>query len=438
MLSKKTIALAGCTALVALVGACSSDKVLPKGERIAVLDPVAAIKPDVVNTTGKVTIPSSYANSAWQQESYNAQHIQQNFKVGSNFQKQWSSSFGKGGSKREFLISKPLANGNKVYTLDAAGLLSAFDMKDGEVIWDVKLASKNDNVDDTALKGAGIAFNNGVIYATTGYGSVYAVNTQKGEILWSKSLQTPLRIAPMVANGNVFVQSVDNKFYVLNAKNGEEQWKYDISLENTTLVGGAPAAYAPDLDMVITGFSNGEIQAFNATLGSPLWSDILISNRQAYSSTFLDTIKSAPIIDGDTVYAIGNSNVLAAIDLRSGMRKWEKEIGSVNTPLLVGNTIYIVSNTNDLVAVSKENGDILWATPTNLGKKAADVTAFTPLMLDGRLVVALSNGTVHLYMPQTGKLINSVDLGERLNSAPIVANGYIFFVTADADLIAYK
>ena len=56
MLSKKTIALAGCTALVALVGACSSDKVLPKGERIAVLDPVAAIKPDVVNTTGKVTI----------------------------------------------------------------------------------------------------------------------------------------------------------------------------------------------------------------------------------------------------------------------------------------------------------------------------------------------------------------------------------------------
>ena len=164
----------------------------------------------------------------------------------------------------------------------------------------------------------------------------------------------------------------------------------------------------------------------------------MISNRQAYSSTFLDTIKSAPIIDGDTVYAIGNSNVLAAIDLRSGMRKWEKEIGSVNTPLLVGNTLYIVSNTNDLVAVSKENGDILWATPINLGKKAADVTAFTPLMLDGRLVVALSNGTVHLYMPQTGKLINSVDLGERLNSAPIVANGYIFFVTADADLIAYK
>ena len=164
----------------------------------------------------------------------------------------------------------------------------------------------------------------------------------------------------------------------------------------------------------------------------------MISNRQAYSSTFLDTVKAAPVIEGETVYAVGNANVLTAIDLRSGTRKWEKEIGSVNTPLLVGNTLYVVSNTNDLLAVNKDNGDVLWATPVNLGKKPADVMIFNPVMLDGRLILALSNGTVYAYMPQTGKLLNSVDLEENLNSAPIAAGGYIFFVTADADLIAYK
>lgn len=437
MLSKNIKLLASAAAVLA-VCACSSDKVLPKGERLSVLDPVAAIKPDVASAAGKIIIPAAAANSDWQQEGYNAQHVQNNFKVGTAFQKQWSSSFGKGSSKREFLISKPLAAKNKVYTLDAAGRLSAFDIKNGNLVWKLQLHSKNDNVDDTALKGAGIAVNNGVVYATTGYGAIYAVNAQKGEILWNKSLQTPLRIAPMAANGNVYVQSVDNKFYALNAKNGEEQWKYDISLENTTLVGGAPAAYSADLDMVVTGFSNGEIQAFNASLGTPLWSDVLISNRQAYSSTFLDTVKAAPVIEGETVYAVGNANILTAIDLRSGSRKWEKEVGSVNTPLLVGNTLYVVSNTNDLLAVNKENGDILWATPVNLGKKPADVMIFNPVMLDGRLIVALSNGTVYAYMPQTGKLLNTVDLDEKLNSAPIAAAGYVFFVTAEADLIAYK
>lgn len=437
MLSKSTKIFVGAAAILA-VCACSSDKVLPKGKRLSVLEPVAAIKPDVASAADKITIPAAMVNPDWQQESYNAQHVQNNFKVGTAFQKQWSKSFGRGSSKREFLISKPLAAKNKVYTLDANGLLSAFDIASGDLVWELQLRSKNDNVDDTAIKGAGIAINNGVIYATTGYGTIYAVNAQKGEVLWNKSLQTPLRIAPMAANGNVFVQSVDNKFYALSAKNGEEQWKYDISLENTTLVGGAPAAYSADLDMVVTGFSNGEIQAFNALLGTPLWSDVLISNRQAYSSTFLDTVKAAPVIEGETVYAVGNANIFTAIDLRSGTRKWEKEIGSVNTPLLVGNTLYVVSNTNDLLAVNKENGDILWSAPLNLGEKSADVMIFNPIMLDGRLVVALSNGSVYAYMPQTGKMLNKVDLAEKLNSSPIAAAGYVFFITADADLIAYK
>ena len=423
---------------MAFMVACSNDKVLPQGKRIAVLDPVAAIKPDVSAGQSRIVVPAAYTNSSWLQESYNPQHLQQNFKVSTSFQKQWSAGFGKGSSKREFLISKPLVNNNRVYTLDASGLLSAFNIENGETLWDVKLRAENDNVDDTALKGAGIAMANGVIFATTGYGTVYAVNAQKGNILWRKSLLTPLRIAPMVANNSVYVQSVDNKFYALNAKTGEEQWKYDISLENTTLVGGAPAAYSNDLDMVVTGFSNGEIQAFNASLGSPLWSDVLISNRKAYSSTFLNTIKAAPVIEGETVYAVGNANILTALDLRSGMRKWEKEIGGVNTPLLIANTLYVVSNTNDLVAVNKENGDVLWATPINMGKKSAEVMIFNPLMLDGRLVLALSDGTVYTFMPQTGKLLNTLDLGEDLNTAPIAANGYIFFVTADADLLAYK
>ena len=88
--------------------------------------------------------------------------------------------------------------------MDAAGRLSAFDLNSGELVWKLQLQSKNGNVYDTAIKGAGIALNNGVVCATTGYGAVYAVNAQKGEILWTKSLQTPIRIAPMAANGNVF------------------------------------------------------------------------------------------------------------------------------------------------------------------------------------------------------------------------------------------
>ncbi len=438
MLNKKSVTLVGCVLAVALVSACSGDKVLPKGTRVSVLAPVSAIKPDVALSVGRIKVPSAEINSAWTQVGYNAQHLQKNFKGSTNFVEQWSADFGKGESKREFLISKPLSNGDMVYTLDASGIISAFNIKDGKEVWSLKLQAKNENVDDMALRGAGIAFENDVIFATTGYGDVYAVNAKTQKILWRQSLNTPIRIAPTVAGGNVYVLSVDNRFFALSNKTGEIQWEYDISLENTTLVGGAPVAYAPSGNMAIVGFSSGELQAFNASLGSPLWSDVLISNRQAYSSTFLNTIKAAPVVEYNTVYALGNGNMLTAIDLQTGRRSWEKEIGGVDTPLLVGNTLYLVSNTNDLVAVDKTNGDILWASAIDMGKKPANTLIYSPVMVDGQLVVALSSGMVYLYAPQTGKLIKNVDLDEKLNSAPIVANGYVFFVTSSAELIAYK
>lgn len=438
MFAKKTVTFSLGLLATLMVASCTSDKVLPKGTRIAVLAPVSTINPDVSNGTTKIKVPNTVENNGWWQNDLNAQHLIPNLKISTAFVKQWSADFGKGSSKREFLMSKPLVNGNFIYTLDAEGLLSAFNIETGESAWFVDLKPQNKNVNDNALKGIGLALDNGYIYATTGYGDVYAVNAKKGDVAWTKSLNFPLRIAPVVADGKIFVQSVDNKFWALDEKNGEILWKYDILQENTTLVGGAAAGYCKDLDVVITGFSNGELQAFNANIGTPLWSDILISNRQAYSSTFLNTIKASPVIENEIAYAVGNGNILTALDIRSGSRLWEKEIGSVHTPLLVGNVLYVVSNTNELVAIEKDSGNVLWATPIELGDKPAEVVIKAPVMFNSRIILALSNGKVYSYMPQTGKVMNSVDLNEELNSAPVASNGYIVFVTANARLIAYK
>jgi hypothetical protein len=204
------------------------------------------------------------------------------------------------------------------------------------------------------------------------------------------------------------------------------------------MVGGAVPAYDSTYDVVITGFSNGEIQAFNAGYGTPLWSDVLVSNRLAYSSTFLNTVKAAPVIENGIAYVFGNANVLAAIDIRSGTRVWEKELGGINTPLVIGNAVYVVTNDNKLIALAKDSGDILWSETIDLGDKAGKVSVFAPLMMNGRLVVTQSNGRVHTFAPENGKLLNTVDLDEDFNSAPVVANGYAVFVNTDADLIVYK
>lgn len=427
----------GCCVAVLILGACTS-KEIPQGTRIAVLEAATTLKPDVADGAGRIQTAATVDVANWLQPDVNAQHVIPNAQIGVEFKRQWKSDFGAGGSKREILMAKPLVKGNVLYTLDADGALSAFNLADGEKLWRVELMSENKYAEATSMKGVGLTMENDTIFITMGFGSVVAVKAKDGTKVWEQNLRAPLRIAPTIAAGKVFVQNINNRFFALDARTGEILWDYDIAMESTTLVGGASAAYSPALDVAITGFSNGEIQAFGATIGTPLWSDNLVANRQAYSSTALHTVKASPVVEGETVYALGTADVLTAIDIRSGSRRWEKEIGGTQTPLLSGNTLYVVANTHDLVALDKSNGNILWATALNLGKKTDDITVYAPIMLNNHLLVTLSDGRVMLFDAKTGKKINELDLKEDFNSAPIVAQGYVIFTTRNAKIIAYK
>ena len=185
--------------------------------------------------------------------------------------------------------------------------------------------NKDDN--SVAMKGAGLAEFNKKIYATTGFGGVFCLDMTTGKELWRKDYEAPIRIAPTVGANRVFVQTFDNTLIALNAESGEEIWKITNDFENTTLVGGASPAYNPDLDVVIAAFSNGELRAFKASTGTPLWVDLLVSKKRTNSLSNITAIKANPVIDGDRVYAVGYNSILAAIDLRTGARVWEKRTG---------------------------------------------------------------------------------------------------------------
>ena len=437
MLNRQLWLRMGCCVTALLLGACTT-KDIPQGTRIAVWEQAAKVKPDVANGAAQINIATASKVNSWLQSEANAQHVTPHANVGTEFQKQWKADFGTGSSRREVLMAKPLVQNNVVYMLDADGRLTAFKLQDGEEIWRVELMSENKYADATSMKGIGLAMANNTIFVTTGFGAVVAVKAEDGAKVWERNLRAPLRIAPSVASGKVFVQSINNRIYALDTASGEVLWDYDIATEHTTLVGGAPAAYSPALDVAVTGFSNGEIQAFGATIGTPLWSDNLVANRQAYSSTALHTVKAAPVVEGETVYALGTADVLTAINMRSGSRLWEKEIGGTQTPLLSGNTLFVVSSENDLIALDKSNGNILWAKPLDLGKNADEITVYSPIMVNNHLLLSLSDGRVMLYKPQTGEKVSETDLKEKFNSAPIAAQGYILFTTSNAKIIAYK
>ena len=161
----------------------------------------------------------------------------------------------------------------------------------GERIWKQRLKPLVKKTKSTALKGVGLAEYKRKIYATTGFGGVFALDMTTGKKIWFYNAEMPIRIAPTVANDKVLIQTIDNTLIALNAASGEEEWRYKSAMEQTTLVGGASPAYDPAQDLIVAAFSNGELRAFKGSTGSPLWSDWLAAHARTNSLANINAIK---------------------------------------------------------------------------------------------------------------------------------------------------
>ena len=250
----KSLTMAGLF-LLAGCGLFGKEKLQIDGERINVLKDTVNLAPDFAPGAVQVRLPAPYTNPKWTQSGGNSMHLMGHLKADRKLKEIWTAGFGEGSSKRDFLIAAPVMAYNAVFAIDAEGIVSAFRQDSGERIWKRRLKPVNRDDKTVAMKGAGLAEFNKRIYATTGFGSVFALDMLTGKEIWRRDYETPFRIAPTIANNKLFVQQIDNTLIALNADTGEELWKNVTDFENTTLVGGASPAYNPDLDVVIAAFS---------------------------------------------------------------------------------------------------------------------------------------------------------------------------------------
>ncbi|MGD9638084.1 MAG: PQQ-binding-like beta-propeller repeat protein [Alphaproteobacteria bacterium] len=440
-LSKKILGLM----FVLLLAGCSDtwfgekDTEKLEGKRISVMLYGKKLQADVKPEDLDIVLPAPEVNSEWPQSGGYSHNAMQHLAVADNIKKMWKEDVGKGADARNRLLSRPIVGDNKVFAMDVDAKVSAYDINSGKRFWQKKVLDPK-RCKGITLLGGGMAYNKNRVFVTTGVGLVSALNANTGEILWEKSVGAPVRSAPTYYGGRIFVVNVDNKLVVLKASDGSELWNYEVVSEATTLLGSA--APAVDEGAVIVSFTSGEVLAFRVDSGNLLWGDSVSSVRRTEATSNISDIVANPIIDRGTVYVIGNNNMLAAIDLRSGVRIWEKEIGSVNQPWVAGDYLFLLSNNNELMALDKENGKIQWITALDVWEKPESqkgrILWKGPILVSDRLLVAGSQGKVLAVSPYDGKILGFEKIPSGAAMAPVVADGKIFFYTNEADLIEFK
>jgi outer membrane protein assembly factor BamB len=443
--AKGVLARAGLVALVlSLVGCDTFDNLFSdtnkerlKGLRVSVLALDSALEPDPALTKVRVELPRPVLNADWPEAGGNATHVMQHLKLDGALHRLWSDTIGEGETRYGALLSQPVVEKGRIFALDGHDVVVALDAKTGDELWrnDVKPGDELSHA-----YGGGVAALGDRVYVTTGYAQVLALDAATGKEIWRRQVAAPVRAAPTVADGRVYAVTVDNELEVLSTQDGHLLWTHNGVPETAGLLGAASPAVEGDI--VVVPYSSGEIFALRAENGRPLWTDSLATARPLGALSTIADIRGRPVIDRGRVYAVSHSGRMVAINLRTGDRVWEQDIGGTQGPWVAGDYIYVLSNDVDLICLTRDDGHVRWVTELpryeNPKKKKDAITWVGPVLAGDRLIVIASTGDAVSVSPYTGRALGHSEFPDSVFLDPIVAGDTLYVLTDAAELIALK
>jgi outer membrane protein assembly factor BamB len=434
---KLTLSRRAALTLPAALAACSTPKPKIRGTQIPVL-PVAEGLTASVDAPA-VSVPAPAALSAWPLLGANADHAPGNAAGPAGFTQAWRLNIGTPGGSRQPLIASPVAAGGVVYTMDADGTVSAVSLNSGERQWHTRTRPKHVTVTNI---GGGIGYDSGVIYASTGYSELLALDAASGRINWRQPLDFPARSAPTIAGGIIALNIQNDLLLTFDPASGTPGWRYTGRVSEITTSVALAGAPAIDSGIVVAGFSSGTLAALDVNSGTPFWEQSLASAFGQASALDFSDITGAPVIANGVAYAASLGQTMMAVDIRSGAKVWVRDASGGQAFCAVGDFVFVLDTDNLLAAIHADDGLVCWTLQlpvfNNMKKKKGPKSWNGPVMVNSQLLLTSTVGDLITVDPVAGAISSMHKLAGPADLPPIAVDGSLLALTRDATLTAYR
>ena len=438
--SGAAVALAGCDTLTdAAERVLGSAKTPLTGERIAVISATTrpiSVDPSAASRT--LTLPTPQLLLEWPQPGGTLNHAPGHPALPRPLGEVWRSSIGSGNTYRYRMTAGPIVTADAVYAMDAFGWVSCLDVARGGRRWQTDTRPRRDR--DGALGGA-IAFDSGILYAVTGLAEAMALDPANGSIKWRAPLPAPARGGLTVTGGRMLVPTIENTVVALSIEDGRQLWIFRGQPVQALQLGLASLAVAGDV--AVAGLASGELTALRLEDGRPLWNESLAGNRAvAASIADIGAITAMPVIDRGIVFALGVGGLATAIDLRSGRRVWEREVGGSQTPWAAGDWLFVLTRENQLLAMSRDDGRVRWICDlprfTDERRSRGPISWGPPVLAGGRVLVAGSNAQLFEVDAGNGEVSARLQLPAGCQLQPAVAQASAYLQCDNGAVVALR
>ncbi len=320
---------------------------------------------------------------------------------------------------------------NLLYTGGADSTLLAFDLDNGELLWEHLIPGK--------LSSSPRIYGSRLLTSTED-GVVLSFDLDTHEILWTYETGGTVRQPAIVIEDTVFVATSRQQILALSLDTGEWRWQYGHDLiKDFTIVGQAGLTWLDRQDegvleggTLYTGFDDGEVVALSALSGEAQW----ISRLPRPARGGFADADGTPAVDpvAKRLYVTSQDTGLHALELESGEIVWSLPMRAGGSPVLAPDGSIVVASSLEGVRAVEPSGRVLWRTQLDPGTIGAVVvigsTVLLPHSESGLVVIDLSNGEV----------LARLDVGHGLD-APLLhdpVDDRVYFVSGIGTLYAVE
>ena len=188
--------------------------------------------------------------------------------------------------------SKALVDESNIFLSSDDGYLYNIDFATGSLIWKTAIGNDVTPRSDPSAEGSSYDYlcssptmEDGIIFVGSKDSCLYAVDSERGEILWKYKTGDMIRSTPLVKDGIVYVGSWDHYMYAIDAKTSDLIWKFDAFWS----IQSSPVIYENKL---IFGSRGTFVFAVDTKTGNEVW-------KIPYWSSW---VESSPVIYDGIVY----------------------------------------------------------------------------------------------------------------------------------------
>ncbi len=437
----------GLIALTVLLIGCGEKELILEGDRQVPREAVIGDQAAVADGADALTAtPAAVAISLpgpsggdWTQVGSNAAHLSGNAAYSGALSPVWTARIGSGDSRKNRITASPVVAGGRVFTLDSRDAVTATGTNGG-TLWQADLTPPSEKPGDAS--GGGLAFAEGRLFATTGFGELVAIDPASGTIVWRQRFDVPVAGAPGAAGGKVFATARDGSAWAVNAADGKVAWQIaGTGAEAGIADGSAPAISG---ETVVFPFASGQLVAANVADGTAIWSGYVTGKRLGRGYAAYSDLTGDPVIAGGTLYAGSAAGRLGALDMQTGTTLWSAPDGASSAVVLAGGALFLMNDEDQLLRLDAATGEEVWRYDLPYFTKDKDKKRRTiyahhgPILAGGRLITASTDGLIRAFDPASGKLIGTANIPGGAASDPVVAGGTLYVVSKSGVLLAFR